>query len=772
MSQEKCFCGERVGVLVQGNRIPEDEKDAKDQQALFYSVGEVIQIGLNQATYLAAEDRIKSDDNFTSELLQEKELDILANPTEEQIREIENFVKSYVKNRGIRVYPNNPVFVDRMRNLLPEDLLEPVPAGEGEICDCSKRDSFCLYHVMLKTLRYTNEIVVDISNNCLQSLFWLGAAHGLDTYAITVLHEKTDKEREAVTEVEQREQRYIFDVAGLWTAIFRKHDTEGFYQQLASVQRGIEKHSKLMIPNSQFYRKNIQECLFSGKTDLDEAYLQQWFEKKKENNGINLEIPDLDENHPICLYKKKKEEEKLELESYYRNRFWAPMLNYNRLRMYISQENTMKDLEPKLWTAKWDFDAVSRLSHYLSKRTVIGEYSLRALPNKQEDPEAGKINFVSIGSYAQPIRNLPDGNLARYINDRITASGFFKSEQEERYLYNVVHERYPISGSDREFQCEKTDGESGCSKRMIKGFMRIGSEEEGFFTQQPQVRNCVQCGFEPEHSELEVFYEINKAESSECHIKINANHYEIAQLILWREDGKSQKEHSHFWVELIGCSGPATSALSSLFVDEQQRKECFGKEVGNLLCELQLMVRKRVMEVFLNELNEKLNELINENGTESSRRNNKGRDEKQKKRYISLIKYTIASYLDTVLYRYFFPFLSKKDINRIYNGMYNFVNTMKAAKTSPFVLDYPQNGDKDYDTSIPRDTVQKVIKLIPEILRTVLQGFRGLEAFYLVEVGHQLDKNEDSPEDTRKIRNIEMMKRGEDGQENIICFFI
>lgn len=76
------------------------------------------------------------------------------------------------------------------------------------------------------------------------------------------------------------------------------------------------------------------------------------------------------------------------------------------------------------------------------------------------------------------------------------------------------------------------------------------------------------------------------------------------------------------------------------------------------------------------------------------------------------------------------------------------------------------------EDSFPWQTVQKVIRLIPEILKTILQRFKGLEAFYLVEIGHQLDSYTASPEDTRKIRNIEMMKSEGGEQENIICFFV
>lgn len=263
MQEEKCFCGERVGVLVQGNVIPENEKDIKEKLDIEYSVGEIIQIGTNQATYLAAEEKIKSDDNWSDLLGYGK-----VTPSSIQKKEIGRFVKKHITNRAMRIYPNNPVFVHRMKNLLHKDLLTS-----------SKEDDFYLYYVMLRTLRYTNEIVIDISNNCLQSLFWLGAAHGSDIYAITVMHEKTDMEKKYSVKEPERENRYIFDVAGLWMAILRKNDTEGFYLQLAAAQSGIERHSKLMLSNIKYYNKRLKEYLFS-------------FNEISSNDGFNPE--DLD----------------------------------------------------------------------------------------------------------------------------------------------------------------------------------------------------------------------------------------------------------------------------------------------------------------------------------------------------------------------------------------------------------------------------------------------------------------------------------------------
>lgn len=757
MRQEKCFCGDRVGVLVQENVIPENEKDSKEQLDLFYNVGEIIQIGVNQATYLAAEEKIKSDDDFTNSAISENET-----LTKQQRGDVDRFVKGYVKNRAMRIYPNNPVFVDRMKTLLHKDLLESATPVEGQVCDCCNLNSFCLYHVMIRTLRYTNEIVVDISDNNLQSLFWLGAAHASDIYAITVMHEKTDtekvnteKENLAETDIEnadyinmhKKENRYVFDVAGLWMAIFRKNDTDGFYQQLASAQNGIERHSKLMLPDSRLYKKQMRDFLFSFDKNINER------------NGDKVE--------PESVYKQKAIEEADILESYYRDHFWAPMLGYNQLSLYISQRNDVdEEKEPKLSTARWDFEAISVLSHYLSKRKVIGEYFLKSQP---EEKGAESANFICLGSFSKP-------ELPEYIYKQI----------KEEPVYNIIHQKIQFTSTafcnnsvpeKNEVAAKESYNISELGKYYFKGFECIGEKKNVIFTHNPKIKYCTSCkkiDNNPDSVEPQILYSTEDTEKYTCSLRKNSTHYEIAQLILWREDPKNLHEHSYFWVGIIGCSGPATNALSTIFVDKEQRAACFNSgnvsdenkssELfdDNLLCELQSNIRSKFMDVFF----EKLWEEVNKMPLKSQDQNEFS--DAQKSKYFEFVRYPIASYLHTVLYRYFFPFLSEKEINRIYNGIYTFVNSMKAAKVDPFDVNCFCSGINGF-TGISDNSIDDITGKIPDILLSVLKSFKGLEAFYKVEVNHLLSSKKDSIKDTRSLRKIKML----DGDiPNINYFFI
>lgn len=735
MKEENCFCGERVGVLVQESVIPETEKDAREDLDIEYSVGEIIQIGTNQATYLAAEEKIKSDDKWPDSLGYDPDgkLSPLPAPTLSQKQGIERFVKKHITNRAMRIYPNNPVFVDRMKNLLHKDLLNQY----GE-------DGFYLYYVMLRTLRYTNEIVVDISTNCLQSLFWLGAAHGSDIYAITVMHEKTSTEKQYDAQNSIKENRYIFDVAGLWTAILRKNDTEGFYMQLAAAQSGIERHSKLMLSNIKYYKNQLKEYLFSFH-----------------------EISSDKRSDPASLGLQKKEEEDEILESYYRDRFWAPMLSYNQLSLYLSHINDVggNDDEPRLLMSKWDFLAVSLLSHYLSKRKLIGEYSLISLAKDETDHKAEMRNFICIGSEVKPLgRSLPE-----VIYEKIKDA---KSPFEKIDKINIIHKRHKFFGK---FSCTTSK-----SNKIFKGFLRKADSEstsKGIFTHHPATKTCAKCInlTEPFNKKnIHIFYDSNEISAdSSCQFN-SGEHIEIAQLILWRDTCADSDLENYFRVGIIGCSGPATSALSLLFVDEEEIKTLLVeneeyttpckdenkllRKSGNLLCELQRLAREKFMEIFLMQLHKMLMEKIKE-FTDTP-----ANIDEQKEKYYALVRYAVVFYLKTVLYRYFFPFLSEADIERIYNGMYTFINSMKAARISPFSLNYHANGSQ----SVVKDAdIEEITNSIPLLLRKSLKNFRGLEAFYKVEVIHSLE-DPAIEKDTRRIKKIELLKKDEEAQINYL----
>lgn len=780
MREEQCFCGERVGVLIQGNAIPEDVKDARKERKLLYSVGEIIHIGMNQATYIAQQEKIKTEDFLTvdSGLMEAGEAE-----DEKWEDEIQRFVKEHIRNKSISIYPNNPVYVNRIKNGLQKGILEKTESkSEDENEEFSVQHFFCLYHVMLRTLKYTNEIVVDISKNSLQALFWLGAAHGSDIYAITVQHEQTEEERAATAEDSEKKERNIFDVAGLWTAVLHSRDTEGFYRQLALAQLGIEQHTKLKLKHVEYYEEKLKEQLYEE----------------------HPEQPDENRQEIQRLLRAKKEEEERVLESYYRDRFWKPMLRYNRLWIYLPQVDSKdeKDGEPRLHTAKWDVDAIAALSHYLSKRKIIGEYQFKTLGLNIADQNAGNVNFICVGDAARPLESSLEGDsnsrggtesLAEYIFRQLK-----NGEDDTGPNYNVIHKRVELA----EYECsENTD-----SKRIYKGFACFGdSQHANMFTQLPQ-SNCYKCmsrtttASEQRVDDNEpfslIYHSADEVENKECSLKREKNnqHLQLAQLVLWREVPEAGNDRVYFRVALNGVSGPATMALASIFVDDDQKEEIFSLEgndtlrkneeegtleiqkgseasVGrDLLNKLQEKIRRRFMKIYFCKLKEAINNLNLEfSGDEA---NSADRIE-QKQAYCERVKYAAGMYLSTVLYRYFLPFLSLEDEYRICNGMRIYVASMKAAGVSPFCLNYPSDGDTRYKTSVTSECVEAVADLVISILQDTLKNFRGVEAFYQVQVivvdqqRTGMDTQQEVKSDTRKVIGIQELE----GNESVNCLF-
>lgn len=717
MQREKCFCGERVGVLVQNQVIPDSDKDAKQERHLLYNVGEIIHIGVNQATYLASKKKVLAEDvlpEFDEEVKSEKETTL----DTERKKELQRRIKEFIGNRGMIIYPDYPVYVKRITNKTTPNILEN---GE-KVTRCSIADFFCLYHVMLRNLRYTNEIVVDITNNCLQSLFWLGAAHGSEVDAITVKQELSEKERIVIEGSAKDNNRNVFDVSGLWTAYYYSYDTEGFYHQLALAQFGIEKHSKIIPADAKWHGFKRWEYLKLHEPDEDDEEENISDSKAKED---------------------AKKKSKPALESYYRRRFWNAMLRYNRLRIYLPQhdDKDVDDQEPRLRAAKWDMDAVSGLTHYLSKRAVIGEYLTLTMPQSVKDPVAQKVNFICIG---QPVEPLGE-KLTTYIFKKLSLN----SEYKEKNI-NIVHQSYVKNGKNGEIIVFKENPEI---KVQVKGFTCMNQEnstDKKFLRLHPW-SGCEVCEHNKDNSGSRILDEyLEPNEQSNCPFTEYSAHTEIAQLILWREDGE-MKGSRHFRVSLVGSSGPATFGLSSLFVDEGQKLHDFlnddcksGEQDNCLLYELQKTVRKKIYEIVMKKLKYRIEKIISPQDNLS---------EKQQK-YVSLVWYTIYSYLSTVLYRYFLPFLTEKDIHCIESGITMFVNTMKAARQSPFCLDFRSGIEQNPDNPvISNSCIIEIVKMIPEQIINIIEDFRGLEAFYEVIVTDRSAENNFTDAEKQEIQD-------------------
>ena len=691
MKEEYCFCGDRVGILIQPSAIPEDVKDSKEKQYLLYSVGEIIHLGMNEATYVAQRKLIKPRDFLTipsdSSLEQQDSDPILI------------FIKNHTRNRSISIFPKTPVYVKRIQYGLQPDIL-----------DINKEKGleyyFCYYHMMLRTLKYTNQLVVDISRNCLESLFWLGAAHGGNINAITIQHEESEKERVILTGSSEKRERPIFDVAGLWSAVLRSYNTDGFYHQLELAQMGIEQRSKLLLQDLDFYEKLMRDYFYGDRSNIS-----------KELSWERNTIEGLRE-----LLEGKKEKEMLALESYYRDRFWKPMMRSDHLHIYFHQiydtDSTTRNSE--IAGIKWDIQSISTISHYLSVRTHVGEYSVEALKLKQSAQQSNNSNFISIGDDAKPIEYSGQAvSLAEYIQKKLIPS--------QSQGINQIHT-----------YCEY--GEENCEVILGDG-SQMGQEERkillrGFYNQNKRYAllsgipcsNCWQCiNTKREKPELETLKEDNKC----CIKEAGRIHYELAQLVLWREIDE-QKKLVWYQVSISGVSAPATAALSTLIVNEQHRATAFekGRVVAasnddslkgneqnispNPLTILQETVRKKITEIFIEEMKKTKSDVCLDL-------------EKIASSNIKKIKNAAVLYLSSILYRYFLPFLSLEDEQKLFNGMQYFLASLFSSETVQIII--PDKTEEDI-----RNIQKELINNIMDIFKKVIRNFRGVEALYKVDI--------------------------------------
>lgn len=676
-----CFRGERVGVLLQSNKIPEEPKDGSKDEPLRYSVGDIIQIGVNQATYRAHMELIKPDEFFripkSGSIAAYKETDI---QWEDWNKNAVRYVKEFVRNRGIPIYCENPLYVKRITDGLQEDIFEDISPDSTNYPDNESRKEiakyfYCLYHVILRTLRFTNEVVVDISTNSVQSFFWLGAAHGSDTNAITVRRNESDRERQMLNTAREPRKRAIFDVAGLWTAVYSTENTESFYEQLAKAQSGIESRSRLVLKN---------------RKDIDTTLMEDFWEPD----------PEASEDDIQKLHQQKEIWENAALESYYRNYFWRPMLRYNQLRIYLRKdENTIKN---KLYRTvrEWDVEAVGLLSHYLSKKTQIGEYQIKPMKPDESDPKADEQNFICIGQGAGSSEiNRPQNILLK--------------ERFERKWKKKTSKLDPSSGN----------GE----KEYIHTWARLIIQREG------------------------------PAKGGRTH-----------------GDGKPvEKGMDLFRVFITGYSGPETKALASILVDEildqsenwpipkfpceKEENENYSNTLSNSeirrrrfpLLTLQEEIRSQFSQIFSGRIDKAIEEYVDSLGSEYLKEYNLEDD--QVKEYFQKVSCITTLYVNTVLYRYFLPLLSKEDIVRIGNGMKMFISSLRAANRSPFDLQYSPHTHDNYASVMPGQIVGKAAELVLLVLNRTLSDIREVQAFYEVETSIPKDANRSGGEASGKV---------------------
>lgn len=761
--EEFCFRGDRVGVMGQANAIHDDPKDTKTDQKLLYRVGDIIRIGMNEATHLAQKQRIKTGDYLLGVREVFPENDRPLSPEEEWNNKALRFTKGHVRNRCIPIYPDEPIYVQELLSGVQKGILSDNMLKEKKY---DYEHFFCLFHVTLHTLRYTNEIVVDLSQNSLQALFWLGVAHGRNAQAITVRHAPTTEELRLAGISELPSERNIFDVAGLWTAILHSSNTEGFYHQLAMAQIGIEQYSKLALPEAEIeqykeavldefyetspYMKFGYEKITNHIRDLDERHEKdpQSEEDYKELHDILDQLYSNERMKRIWkILAKRNRKESDRLESYYRSLFWRRMLRYNELQLYTPQRegHDSTTREPKRVSITWDMDAAAELSHYLSKRNTIGRYRIHSLQENEVSPKAHESNFICIGGEAVPMA-APGGSggipLVKHVRDNIN---------EESIVRHLAYGKSKCGFTDEKNRSYRgffsADGKNNVFAQFANAYCtgNLVSEQtdnmkkrcQKFSEDDPPEFTAIEKHFSPVtltgtwETTGKGYFELPEDFAAPCQLCKNKDdkYEQLAQMILWREvpsDPTDQKEKVKYWVSLIGVSGPATLALTSLLVDEQQKKDLLpgkkGKSAALPLNNIQTEIRETLMDHYKIALDKHFIK--------------KGLPVSNENCLLNKVSFATKLYLSTVLYQYFFPFLSMADEEEICNGMRAYVSSI---------------GFMDMFKDDPH---QLITMAVTDALKETISGIRGVEALYRVEV-----KYGDEGKDDRKPKDIHLLRR-------------
>ena len=514
-------------------------------------------------------------------------------------------------------------------------------------------------------------------------------------------------------------------MSGLWTAVLRSHDTDGFYKELMQAQLSIEQHTKLVLDELDIFSEQTMDYLYEATYRTHAA------------NSLDDIVGD------------KMNKEFRKLESYYRDYFWRRMLRYNHLHIYLPQFDEMApnhSTDPRTYLVKWDVDTMAELSRYLSKRKVIGEYYIETL--SEDTTEAKKqTNFVAIGRNAEPIfHGSTHCSLPHYVRSQENLDNVPHILHDPKESMHTCHQNDSVAYYCREFRGEPSKG-----------------NHTNYFTYVPAL-DCFECINRQEtrqagHPEWENIHQrtddtihtpdhcpFQKAprdprKSENTQERDTFNHLQLAQMLLWREKPETEDEIVKFQVSLTGASGPATRALAAILVDREQKIEMLGEEWDK---------NRDSHKLFLNELQQKIRETFMDQYIQKLQELAKG-DEK-KTEIVQLVKL----YLSTVLYRYFLPFLTWEDEHRISNGTQAFLSAMRPSESTA-----EQNAFE---------------KIVIDRLDSLLRDFKGAEAMYAVTVEVPAGKH-----DRRKIKDIQlasyMNKRpGQSDTENdidgVTCFFI
>lgn len=719
LQESGCFCGDRVGVLVQESKIPERRKDSRMKESILYDTGEIFLIAVNEATYWAQHQKIgweikagrsnskdvhldrNPESNHSDE---SKDVHSDRNPESNSSDESSEkyFLKDYLCNKGMIILPEKPVYVKRLMDKLQPEISRDLYQAESN--NASENDHFyCLFHIMLENLKYTNQVVVDITDNSLTSLFWLGAANGANIPSIFVKWDRGDDERkELVEELLRRGEknvdyitnpgRNIFDVAGLWTALLRTNDIDGFYRQIALAQMDIEQQSKLIF---QF-------------PDGSSAERKQ------------LTMMQLTKSEYKNLLKIRNHAEAEQWEAFYREQFWKAMLCNNKIYFFLEghsgevQKSDSKECILRNHVVERDLESISMLSQYLSKHSLTGEFEIKILGTDVPSESAENLCFISVGSDVKPFTEDSNGN--KNSKNGSLVDHILKTVSNKSSVYNI---RKPsINSTSKESICHDRRGfewEYGDKNFFVFTTLPSPSCFTSEKPSSPKYATCIHKG----ESAKNLIYIIEGTKQSNLSTEVNTTfnipsnsctsnlegknvHIQLAQIVFWREKNGNNAYVNQ--VALNGVSGPATKALTFLLVGNEGSGERY------VLSQLQEKIRANFIKNFKGKLRI----------TGRNRQSDSSQSAEKVHTCLKSLKWQAVEYLNHVLYQYFLPFLSVADEMCLANGMRYYLRSYAAANTE--------------GAGVSWNTIHNQIDCIEQNFRELIESLCGVQALYQVDV--------------------------------------
>ncbi|MCL2352243.1 MAG: hypothetical protein FWC55_06890 [Firmicutes bacterium] len=667
------FKGDRIAVLVQQGPIYAKNKENPNRRPTEHSFPAFLLNGVNVAAGKAEDKVIKPLDQ------------VLEGDTE-------RFLNDYHKHRGFLFHTRNSL--NEGASADTRDITVRELRGGGELLPP--------FEMMIEALGYANQIVVDTDKNDVVALFWLGVAHGFGAYAVRIMREYTDyeKEQEKLHAESQRKTagaadkgkrekpnaenqrktagaadskpRNVIDLSGLWAAYINSDEYGESERQLETVQLGIASHRKLLpiiVEKDAFPNRN------NAKDEEADNYSSY--------------------------------------ESYYRRRMWSALLSHDRLHIILGADpkadsSVKEDRTPRLKVGDWDHQAVSLLTEYSSAHNTVDKYLIRAFENKREKKgyayyrdALGCDNVICVGD-----------NTVNPVSHGIIGDIYQSCDADcLHYRDDIVK---PACGEDGKAYSERAFLRWPKGAEPAPGDLVVKWRQPTAY--------CTSCKLQAIDPEA---CEFKRAENMRRYPPIAVgdggynSHISYAQLLIVkkRRDGDTNGgRKEYFEIVVGGGAGPATFALSSLFVNEEIKykrqtdpesrlEEIFDASVfddkdGYLLVKLQTEIRRRMLEEFRS------------SGYIKGISN--GNLEK------------IKEYMRLLLSRYFLPMLYQEDIEGIVKSVKYFV--YKVINEDPGIEPLNKEARKRLDWN---DYIEKAV-------RNAIESYVGTEVIFKVEVSHKI----------------------------------